>query len=111
MKVGIICFQRSDNDFYRAVKEIAKYYGIPLLDFFGSEDTPMYVDGKAYPVDETIKSVHKAYWCGHAHGEEVKESFRGKEYMTIVGDENPGHPGYRAHIDESTIIEDFLRRL
>lgn len=111
MKVGIICFQRSDNDFYRAVKEIAKYYGIPLLDFFGSEDTPMYVDGKAYPVDETIKSVHKAYWCGHAHDEEVKESFRGKEYMTIVGDENPGHPGYRAHIDESTIIEDFLRRL
>ena len=111
MRVGIICFQRSDNDFYRAVKEIAKYYGIPLLDFFGSEDTPMYVDGKAYPVDETIKSVHKAYWCGHAHGEEVKESFRGKEYMTIVGDETPGHPGYRAHIDESTIIEDFLRRL
>lgn len=111
MKIGIICFARSNNSFYNAVKEIAKHYGIPLLDFYGGEDTPMYVDGKSYSVDEAMKSIRQDYWCGHAHDVAVEETFRGKTYMLTVGDENRSHPGYKAHIDESTIIESFLRRL
>lgn len=111
MKIGIICFARSNNAFYQAVLDIAQYYGIPLLDFYGGRDTPMYVDGKAYPVDETIKATRKAYFGGHAHASEVDETFRGKTYKTTITDGSPGHPGYRAHIDEATIIEDFLRRL
>ena len=111
MKIGIICFARSDNAFYRAVLEISKYYGIPLLDFYGGEDTPMYVDGKSYSVDANMKSIKKAYWGGHAHVSEVDETFRGKTYKTTITDGSPGHPGYRAHIDEATIIEGFLRRL
>ena len=111
MKIGIICFARSDNAFYRAVLEISKYYGIPLLDFYGGEDTPMYVDGKSYSVDANMKSIKKAYWGGHAHVSEVDETFRGKTYKTTITNGSPGHPGYRAHIDEATIIEGFLRRL
>ena len=111
MKIGIICFARSNNAFYQAVLDIAQHYGVPLLDFYGGTDTPMYVDGKAYPVDETIKATRKAYFGGHAHVAEVDETFRGKTYKTTITDGSPGHPGYRAHIDEATIIEAFLRSL
>lgn len=110
-KVGIICFQRFDNGYYRAVLEIAKHYGVPLLDFFGGADTPIYVDGKSYDVDAGIKEARKEYWGGHAHSTETEETFRGKSYMLKVSDGNPGHPGYRAHIDEASIIAEFLKRL
>ena len=111
MKVGIICFQRNNNAYYQAVLDIAEYYGVPLLDFYGDKNIPMYVDGKAYPVNATIKDLRKSYWGGHKNTEEREESFRGKTYRTIISDGKPGHPGYRAHIDESTIIESFLRSL
>lgn len=111
MKIGIICFARANNAFYHAVKEIAKHYGIPLLDFYGGEDTPMYVDGKAHEVDASLASIKRSYWCGHAHSAGETETFRGKTYNMVGGSANEGHPGYRAHIDESAIIEAFLRRL
>ena len=111
MKIGIIIFQRGDNEFYQAILEIAKYYGIPYIDFYGGEDTPMYVDGKAYTVDSAIKATRKAYFCGHEHLSQTEETFQGVTVLTKVVEANPTHPGYRTHIDESTIIEEFLKRL
>ncbi len=111
MKIGIIIFQRGDNDFYQAVKEIAEYYGVPYIDFYGGKDTPMYVDGKAYAVDATLKATRKDYFCGHAHVAQTDETFQGVAVKTKIVEANPTHPGYRAHIDESTIIEEFLKRL
>jgi lysophospholipase L1-like esterase len=119
MKIGIICFARSNNSFYNAVKEIAKHYGVPLLDFYGGEDTPMYVDGKACnPYDKEkpnpIVDPKRAYWGGHANVDKTEETFRGKTYtlrQPSTDEAFAAHPGYKAHIDESTIIESFLRRL
>ena len=111
MKIGIIIFQRNNNNFYTAVKEIAKYHGIPYLDFYGGEDTPMYVDGKAYPVDETIKATRHDYFCGHNADEDPNETFQGVDVIVKENGYNSTHPGYRAHIDEAKIIEAFLRRL
>lgn len=112
MKIGIIVFQRHDNDFYRAVLEIGKYYGIPILDFYGGEDTPIYVDGKAYSVSTDIKNMRKNYYGGHAHESADTETFQGKTVRYKVSESaNAGHPGFRAHIDEANIIAEFLKRL
>lgn len=111
MKIGIIIFQRSDNEYYHAVKEIAQYYGIPYLDFYGGTDTPMYVDGKAFSVDPTMKQKKHDYYCGQEHTSDGTIVYKGITYIVKQQQANTTHPGLRAHIDESTIIEHFLKSL
>ena len=71
----------------------------------------MYVDGKAYPVDETIKATRHDYFCGHNADANPNETFQGVNVIVKAEGYNSTHPGYRAHIDEAKIIEAFLRRL
>lgn len=111
MKIGIIIFQRNNNTFYEAIKIIAEYHGIPYIDFYGGTDTPMYVDGKAFSVDANLKAIRKAYFCGHNAEEDPSETFQGRTVIVKADGENLTHPGYRSHVDESSIIEYFLRRL
>lgn len=121
MKIGIICFLRQGQDeTHRAIKEIAKHYGVPLLDFYSGEDAPVYIDGVDNGIEGSVANIKRKYWSGHDNvdkntGKPIKtEEFRGKTYNLIQPSETESyasHPGYRAHIDESTVIEEFLRRL
>lgn len=71
----------------------------------------MYVDGKAFSVDPTMKQKRHDYYCGQEHTSDGTIVYKGITYIVKQQQANTTHPGLRAHIDESTIIEHFLKSL
>ena len=90
-KIGVILSDAWMPESYSsAVKEICKYWGVPVLDFKGDPSVPMTIGGKTYEVSAKAKALKNAAF-------------------QVTNEDS--HPNYKAHIYKSTIIENFLRSL
>ena len=91
-KVGIIITNLSTDTFREATRDIAKKWGIPILDMMGDYQVPVMIGGRetSLGLDSDVADARTAHW-------------------RIAADNN--HPTVAAHRYESTFIEAFLRRL
>jgi hypothetical protein len=91
-KVGIIISDAwmVGTDIATAIKNIAKYWGIPYLDLGGDDGVSMRIGGKSYPVSQTAKSLRNAAF-------QISPS--------------NSHPNQYGHKYMSSIVENFLRTL
>lgn len=91
-KVGILILGREENDFYRAILDIGKKWGIPVLDMIGDENITPIIDSRvsSFGYSAKAKQLRKAAFDGTT---------------------SDTHPGYKGHQYMSSTIEHFMRSL
>ena len=89
LKIGIIiCSAYLGNSYRTASENMAKRYGVPFLNLYTDPKVPIFMGKSGVPSD--IANV---------------------KYQYYKVTETNGHPNIKAHIFESTFIEDFMRGL
>lgn len=90
-KIGIIVTDRGNAEYRKALREVARKWGIPYLDMMGDDQVPviMYRETEL-ALDKTAGDLR---------------------YNAFKVSSSNGHPNLKAHAYQSTFIEAFLRRL
>lgn len=94
-KIGIIISNgQTSMDFINAEIAIAKKFGVPYLNETTDDQVPLLIRTMRTDVADSIKNARNNEWF----------------VSTTSGSENK-HPNAKCHVYESTIVENFLRRL
>ena len=97
-KIGIVISNAMKSsvakEFALATINVAKKFGIPYLDLLSDDNIPYFLHQRGGTKENTVSSIVK--------------NMRNNYYAVSIGNE---HPNYKAHLFESTIIENWLRSL
>ena len=93
-KIGIIITNGASLTIANATIKIAKKWGVAYLNEALGEDVPLMLRSNRTDVTQSIKNFRNSYWAVNS------------------GTQTPNsHPNELAHEYESTIVEDFMRKL
>ena len=94
-KIGIIISNgQTSINFVNAAIAIANKYGVPYLNETTDPQVPLLIRTLRSDVVNSVKTARNNYW-----------------YVSTTAGSSNSHPNAKCHEYESTIVEDFLRRL